>query len=97
MIRAWLLVLVLAGCQTVPERQLPGPVRVEVREIKVPVPVPCLTAAQIPVLPATSVPPEPNAGLLQITAGLLADLLALEQYALQADAVLQQCAKGDSK
>ena len=97
MIRAYLLVLLLAGCQTVPERQLPGPVRVEVREIKIPVPIPCVSVAEIPVVPLTSVPPEPSAGLLQITAGLLADLLALEQYALQADVVLQQCAQGGLK
>ena len=93
MIRAALLVLLLAGCQTVPERQLSGPVRVEVKEIKIPVPIPCVSVAELPTVPKTSVPLETNAGLLQITAGLLADLLALEQYALQADVLLQQCAQ----
>jgi len=93
MLRHVLCVALLAGCQTVPERSLPGPVRVEVREIKVPVPIPCVSVSELPTVPKTSVPPEPTAGLLQITAGLLADLLALEQYALQADVLLQQCAQ----
>ena len=61
---------------------------------KVPVPVPCLSAAQVPALPAVKGNAElaalPDEGLVLEIA---AERLELIGYSLKADAVIRACAK----
>ena len=81
-------ILALAGCATTP---VPPPLA-EVRtvEIRVPIPVRCISAHEVPAIPRTNF--KPGADMRQNAAAADLDLRDLEDYAARADAVLRQCA-----
>ena len=86
MIRAatWLLLscFLLAGCQPELVREAP-PATVTITQK-------CVAQADVPRVPPTAMPKTGTVD--QLAAGAGADLLALDAYAKQADAILQQCA-----
>ena len=84
------VLLLLAGCSTTPA----APPLPEVRtvEVPVPVPVPCVSANEIPAVPRTAF--RAGGDMKQNAAAADLDLRELEDYAVRADAVLRQCAKG---
>lgn len=59
-------------------------------EVKVPVAVPCIAAADIPAVPKTNM--AMSGDVHNKAAGAAADVYALEAYAAKADALLKQCA-----
>lgn len=81
-----LIALALAGCQTAP------PTGIEVREIRVPTPVPCVGRDQIPA--------EPERVGDKLTGNAVTDLsivaasaLELRKWGEEQNAILQGCAK----
>lgn len=56
-----------------------------------PVPVPCVSADEVPQMPPTAF--APGGDLKQNAAAAALDLERLQDYAVRADAVLRQCAK----
>ena len=78
----------IGGCASLPA---PPPLQ-EVRtvEIKIPVPVPCVSAHEIPQVPRTNF--KSGGDMKQNAAAADLDLRDLEDYAVAADAVLRQCA-----
>lgn len=60
-------------------------------EIKVVIRIPCVKPEDIPRVPPTAMPK--NGDIKQKAAGATSDVLALEDYALRADALLQACAR----
>ncbi len=77
-----------AGQEQRPPRELVT--QVQTGEVKVPVPVPCLKAADVPTLPGTAL--RRDGDLRQLAAGAAADVYALADYARIADALLRSCA-----
>lgn len=86
------LLLLLGGCATTP---VPPPVQpIQTQVVRVPVAVPCVSANELPQVPATAF--KPGGDMKQNAAAADLDLHALEDYAVAADALLRQCVKGGS-
>lgn len=85
-----LLAAALAGCSAGNVRPAPEVV-VETRtvEVKVPVRVACIAAADVPTIPPTAM--RPDGDLRQLAAGAASDVYALADYAAKADALLRSC------
>lgn len=62
-----------------------------VKEVRTPVPVPCVSAHEVPQVPRTAF--VPGGDVKQNAAAAAIDLEGLQDYAVRADAVLRQCAK----
>jgi hypothetical protein len=58
-------------------------------EVKVPVTVPCVSADQVPAVPATRM--DPKQDVRQLAAAAAYDLEELQTYAERADALLRAC------
>lgn len=85
-----LAALALAGCGAAelrPDREVV--VQTRTVEVKVPVRVPCIAAADVPTIPATAM--RRDGDLRQLAAGAAVDVRQLEQYAKTADALLRGC------
>lgn len=93
-----LLITVLLGCASAPERAPPpllGEVRTEV--VKVAVPVPCVNEADIPKRPPTNMPP-PDSDVARLMAGAVADARTQSAYSSELEAVIRACvAAGGTK
>ena len=59
-------------------------------EVRVPVPVPCVNAADIPVVPGSSLPVR-TAGVEALANGAAADVLTYRSVALKQNAMLVSC------
>lgn len=80
-------VVCLSGCESVK----PLLTRSETVEVRIPIPVSCVALADVPAIPKTAIPLDGD--IKQLAAGAAADVLALEQYAARADALLTGCAR----
>jgi hypothetical protein len=86
-VAVYLALLALYGCATTSEPI----VRVEVREVEVPVLVRCIDAEKIEQPPKTSM--DPKGDTKQLAAGAAADVLELEAYAERLRTRLLECAR----
>ncbi len=59
--------------------------------VKVPIPVPCVSAHEVPAMPGTAF--APGGDVKQNAAAAAIDVQRLQDYAVTADALLRQCAK----
>jgi len=83
--------ILLAGCAAV-ETRAPDPViQTRTVEVKVPVAVPCINAADIPALPKSTM--RPGMQVQQLAAAAAVDLTAVEDVAITQNALLRACAK----
>ena len=82
--------MAMTGCSTTPVA--PPVPEVRTVEVRIPVPVPCVSASEVPAVPRTSF--KPGGDMKQNAAAADLDLRDLEDYAVRADAVLRQCAGG---
>lgn len=79
----------LGGCAST---QVPPPEPlVEVREMRTPIPVPCVSVHEMPPMPRTAFVPDGD--IKQNAASAAIDIERLQDYAVIADALLRQCAK----
>jgi len=85
----FLPIWLLAACASTS----PAPIvtRSETVTVKVPVPVACLKLDEVPAIPKSVF--RRDGDLRSNAAASAADLLALEAYAVRADALLRNCAK----
>jgi hypothetical protein len=85
--RACLFLVLLVGCATVPEKPLVASVQTTI--VKVPVPVPCFKAEDLPRMPKTdcvaSLSYEQKARCLDL------DLREMQEYAVKAEVLLIAC------
>ncbi|MCC6380467.1 MAG: hypothetical protein IT519_16750 [Burkholderiales bacterium] len=78
------------GCAgtVAPEREVV--VQTRTVEVKIPMRVPCVAAADVPAVPGTAM--RRDGDLRQLAAGAATDVYALAEYAARADALLRSCA-----
>lgn len=82
--------LPLIGCAT------PDPIiRTNTVTVQVPVTVHCVDAKDVPTIPKTSM--RKDADTRQLAAAAAADVYALQDYAVKADALLRSCATSTEK
>jgi hypothetical protein len=86
-------VLALAGCATLEPQQRPPETRTITVEVKTPVPVPCFTEADRPVLPALTTIDIDHATVDQMAAALAADEANEILYRTAVDALFMACLK----
>lgn len=86
-----IIAIALAGCATTPAAPPPLLSKVETVTIRVPVPIPCVDAAEKPRIPPTNM--RPGAGGEQQYNQLRADLDDFKEYAIKADAIMTSCQK----
>lgn len=88
------ILALLAGCATI-EPPAPPEVRTQTVQIRIPVPVPCFTEAERPIL----APPTPinidTATVAQMAAAMAADDLNEQLYTVAVDALFIRCMKGN--
>lgn len=90
------IIALLAACAPI-EPQRPPEVRMQTVEVKVPVPVPCFTEAERPVLaPPTPIDIE-HATVDQMAAAMAADDLNQQIFTRAVDAIFLQCLKRGTK
>jgi len=86
--------VVLVGCQTVPQKEVVVSNKVEVQTIKIPVLMKCVTIGEIPNIPATNMIPSKELAAEQMLSLLKADLDEFKEYAIVADSLLRGCLGG---
>lgn len=87
----YLIVVALTGCATTPAP--PVLFSAPSIEVRIPIPISCIDAADIPTIPPTAL--RPDADLRALAAQVAIDVLALQQYAEKVAALLAQCAAKD--
>lgn len=80
----------LGGCATVPPPEKPIVTRIVTEPaVKIPVPVKCVTAGQVPVIPGTVL--QKDFGRDDTVIGLRADIKEMQAYSVTADGLLRGC------
>jgi len=94
---AVLAVLALSGCAGMETQQRPPEVRTITNTVSVPVPVPCFTEAERPILPPLTPIDIDRATVDQMAAALAADEINEALYRSAVDALFLKCMKGPAK
>lgn len=89
------ILLILAGCATLPQPSVVLGTAKPLPPVQVPVAVPCITDAQRPEVPPSSMPPR-TAGVAELAAGAAADALKYRELARLQNEMLKACAKKET-